>query len=101
MNKIAGQYVLLSYPDFSKIFIIHADTRKMQLGRVIDGKWETICLLLSQVNPHTNKSYKYSKKTVDYSGNLKIFAHPYIRVSDHKYKRHLIYENLTTEKMPR
>ena len=29
MNKILGRYVLLSYPNFSKILIVHTDARKM------------------------------------------------------------------------
>ena len=31
MNKVVGLDVLLSYPNFSKIFIIHTDARKKQL----------------------------------------------------------------------
>ena len=35
MKKIVGKYLLLSHPNFSEIFIIHADWIKMQLGGVI------------------------------------------------------------------
>ena len=41
-KKIVGQDLLISYPDFSEIFIIHTEARKMQPGRVISGKWESI-----------------------------------------------------------
>ena len=35
MKKIVGRDVLLSYPNFSEMFIIHIETIKKQLGGVI------------------------------------------------------------------
>ena len=51
MKKIVGSEVLISYPNISERFIIHADTNKIHHGRLISEKWESHCLLLTQVNP--------------------------------------------------
>ena len=40
MKKVLGCGILLSYPNFSEIFIIHTDARKMQPRRLIIRKWE-------------------------------------------------------------
>ena len=39
-----GPDVPLFYPKFSGIFIIHTYTIKIQLGRVISGKWSSIAV---------------------------------------------------------
>ena len=42
MKKIVGRGVLLSYPDFSEIFIIHAEASKTQLRIVISQNGKPI-----------------------------------------------------------
>ena len=51
MKKIVGRNILPSYPNFSKMFIIHTDDRKMQPRRLIIRKWEFHYHLLTQINP--------------------------------------------------
>ena len=51
MKKLVGRDVLIYYPNSIERFIIHTDARKMQLGRVSSDKWESYCLLLTQVTP--------------------------------------------------
>ena len=42
MKGIVGQDVILSYPSFSKTFIMHTDASKMQLGGVISQNGKPI-----------------------------------------------------------
>ena len=49
MKKIVGKYVLLSHPNFSENFIIHADWIKMQLGGVIIQDYKPIDFYLRKL----------------------------------------------------
>ena len=51
MNKIVGRDILISYPSIRERFIIHADARKMNIGRLSSGKQEDHRLLCTQFNP--------------------------------------------------
>ena len=52
INRIVRCDVPLSYPNFSEVFIVRTNSSKMNLGRVLNGKWGFHYLLLAQVNPH-------------------------------------------------
>ena len=51
MDKILGQGMLLSYPNFSEIFIIFADAFTMKLRIVIRGKWESVASYSDKLTP--------------------------------------------------
>ena len=50
MKKIVGRDVLLSYPDFSKEFIVHMDASKYQLGAVISQGGKAIAFYSRKLN---------------------------------------------------
>ena len=52
IKKIIICDVPLSYHNVTEGFIICTDSRKMNLGRVLNEKWGFHFLLLIQVNPH-------------------------------------------------
>ena len=52
IKKIIRRDIPLYYPNLSEGFIFCTNSSKMNLGRVINGKWGFNLLLLAQVNPH-------------------------------------------------
>ena len=57
MMKIVGRNVLLSYPNFNEIFIIHTNASKTQLGGVISHNG----------NPVEFYSYKLTPAQINYT----------------------------------
>ena len=89
--------MLLSYPDYSEISIIHAKARNMYLRRVIIIKWEVYYLLITQLNPRLINYTTKVRKLLSIVETLKIILYHYIGVLYLKYKPHLTNENLTMD----
>ena len=51
MKKILGCEILLSYTNFSEMFIIHTDARKMQLGGMISQNGKPINFYSRKLTP--------------------------------------------------
>ena len=63
IKKIIGLDVPLSYPEFSKIIIMHTDARKFMIGRVTRNMVFPLPFTHA-IKPHLNKLYYYSLKNV-------------------------------------
>ena len=51
MKKIVAKEVILSYPDFNKVFEIHTDGSKTQLGAVVSQDGKPIAFYSRKLNP--------------------------------------------------
>ena len=72
IKKIVGRDVLIYYPNFRKMFIIHADYSTMQIGRVMSSNWDFHFLLLTQVNLRLIKYTTKARKLPTISETQKI-----------------------------
>ena len=51
IKKIIRCDIPISYPNVSESFIFHTKSRKMNIGRLLNGKWGIHYILLIQDNP--------------------------------------------------
>jgi hypothetical protein len=51
IKKIVAKEVLLSYPDFTKLFQMYTDASHLQLGAIIAQNGNTYCVLVTQTKP--------------------------------------------------
>ena len=103
MKRIVGRDVLLSYPDFSKEFIIHTDASKYQLGAVISQGGKPIAFYFQKLNKSQCNYMTTEKELLSIVETLKefhtILLGQHIKVyTDHKNRT---YTNFNTERVPR
>ena len=103
IKKIVGRDVLLSYPDFTKEFVIHTDASKAQLGGVISQSGKPIAFYSRKLTPAQINYTTTERELLSIVETLKefrtILLGQKIRVyTDHK---NLTFENFTTERVLR
>ena len=98
MKKIVGGAMLISYPKFIEIFIIHTEASKMQFGRVIIQDGKTIAfysrkLTLSQINYRTTELELLSiVETLEYFCEIILVN----LITVYTYHNNITYEKFTT-----
>ena len=103
MKDTLNREMLLSYPDFNKVFEIYTDTNHLQLGAVISQKGKSIAFYSRKLNPVQTRYTTTEKEFLSIIETLKEFRNILL---DHKIKIYIDYKNLTytkhnTEKMIR
>ena len=103
MKKIVGRDVLLSYPDFSKEFVIHTDASKFQLGAVISQGSKPIAFYLRKLNQAQQNYTMTEKELPSIVETLKEFRTILLgqRIKVYTDHKNLTYTNFTTERVLR
>ena len=103
MKKIISEEVLLSYPDFSKPFVIHADASHTQLGAVITQNDQPIAFYSRKLNDQQKRYTTTERELLSIVETLKefrniLYGQQLIVYTDHK---NLTYKDFNTERVMR
>ena len=103
MKKIVERDFLLSYPNFSEIFIIHTNTRKIHLGGVISQNGKPIAIQSRKLTPAKIKYTTTEIELLSIVETLKELCSFNLlnRIKVHTDQKTLKSENLTTERVLR
>ena len=101
MKDTLSREILLSYPDFNKVFEIHTDTNHLQLDTVISQKGKPIVFYSRKLNPVQTRYTTTEKELLSIVETLKEFRNILL---DHKIKvytdhKNLIYTKHNTERV--
>jgi hypothetical protein len=103
MKKVMSRETLLTYPDFSKEFVIHTDASHSQLGAVISQDGKPIAFYSRKLKPEQTRYTTTERELLSIVETLKEFrsillGHKIVVFTDHK---NLTCKNFTTERVMR
>jgi hypothetical protein len=103
MKRIISREVLLSYPDFSKTFVIHTDASNTQLGAVISQDNRPIAFYSRKLNLAQTRYTTTERELLAIVETLKEFRNILLgqRIQIHTDHRNLTYKNFNTERVLR
>ena len=99
MKNLVGQYVFLSYNNFSEEFIFHIDDKKTQLRSVIIQNWDPITFYSLKLT-HAQINYTPTEKELlSVVETLKELCSSILglRITVYTYHNNLTYDNFITE----
>ena len=102
-KKVIAREVMLSYPDFSKPFVIHTDASHYQLGAVISQDEKPIAFYSRKLNPAQTRYTTTERELLSIVETLKeyrnvLLGQPIKVYTDHK---NLVYKTFNTERVMR
>ena len=99
MNKSISRETLLVCPNFSKLFVIHKDTSKVQLGAVISQDYKAIALFIRILIPELVNYTTIEQKLLSIAESLKELRHIFLGQQIKVYTDHknLTYKSFNTE----
>jgi len=101
MKRIISREVLLSYPDFSKPFVIHTDASNTQLGAVISQDNRPIAFYSRKLNLAQTRYTTTERELLAIVETLKEFRNILLgqQIQIHTDHRNLTYKNFNTERV--
>ena len=102
-KRIIAQEVMLAYPDFSKLFQMHADASHYQLGAVISQNGKPIAFCSRKLNPAQTRHTTTERELLSVVETLKeyqniLLGHEMEVFTDHK---NLTFKQFNTERVMR
>ena len=103
MKRIISREVLLSYPNFSKPFVIHTDASNTQLGAVISQDNRPIAFYSRKLNLAQTRYTTTERELLAIVETLKEFRNILLgqQIQIHTDHKNLTYKNFNTERVLR
>jgi hypothetical protein len=103
MKRIISREVLLSYPDFTKEFVIHTDASHTQLGGVISQDGKPIAFYSRKLNPAQTRYTTTERELLSIVETLKEFRNILLgqKIIVHTDHLNLTYKHFNTERVMR
>ena len=100
MKKSISRETSLVYPNFSKLFVIHTDASKVQLGAVISQDNKPIAFYSRKLNPAQVNYTTIERELLSIVETLKELRNTLLARSTNNHKN-LPYQSFTTERVMR
>ncbi len=103
VKKIIAREVMLSYPDFSKPFVIHTDASHFQLGAVISQDGKPIAFYSRKLNAAQARYTTTERELLSIVETLKEYRNILLgqKIVVHTDHKNLVYKHFNTERVMR
>ena len=101
MKQSISRETLLVYPNFSKLFVIHTNTSKTQLGAVISQDNKPIAFYGRKLNPAQVNYTTTERELLSIVETLKELRNILLgqQIKVNSFHNHITYESLNTERV--
>jgi len=103
MKRIMARETILAYPDFNKVFEIHTDASKTQLGACISQEGRPIAFYSRKLNPAQTRYTTTERELLSIVETLKEFRNILLgqQIIVHTDHENLTYKNFNTDRVMR